>query len=276
MPGLSDAEINDLQRRYREKALSHEIAADSLRRQKSLQRIFWSVMAAAMTLTAFLGYTIVASLWQEAAFMRWISFVLVVALWLGASWKLLTNRTVIIERANTARNTLFDKQTAASALPLESEAALRIYRESTYEVIDAYRARAARNRRVNNLFQTLIIVGSVAVTSLSALNTDTSPLSIIAVTLSALVSAAAGLTAYFKFRERSFNLQSTADEIEKHSMAAQYAFDDYEGVGEGLPPEQAEKARLRKFVKFVEKIKEEQRKRELQLEQSPEAREDRS
>jgi hypothetical protein len=92
---------------------------------------------------------------------------------------------------------------------------------------------------------------------------DEHPLSWAATILTALVSITAGLSAYFKFRERSYNLQSTADEIEKNYNAAQFQLDDYERFGDD------ELGKLRRFAQNVERLREEQRKRELQLEQSP-------
>lgn len=99
-----------------------------------------------------------------------------------------------------------------------------------------------------------------------------------ATAITALVSISAGLTGYFKFRERGYNEQSTADDIERHYNAVQFRIGEY-GAVDGVNDqnsEEAEMVRLRKFAENVEKIKEEQRKRELQLEQSPGATEERS
>jgi hypothetical protein len=92
--------------------------------------------------------------------------------------------------------------------------------------------------------------------------------------LSALVGISAGVTRYFKFRERGYNQQSTADDIEKHYNASQFMLDEYAGRDPDHPLSEDE--RLRKFARFVERLKEEQRKRELQLKQSISIREERS
>lgn len=90
--------------------------------------------------------------------------------------------------------------------------------------------------------------------------------------LSGFVGISAGVTGYFKFRERGYNLQSTADEIEKHYNASQFMLDEYAGSDPNSPL--SEDDRLRIFARFVERLKEEQRKRELQLEQSSSASEE--
>ncbi|SHH04573.1 DUF4231 domain-containing protein [Streptoalloteichus hindustanus] len=138
--------------------------------------------------------------------------------------------------------------------------ALRIYRVESLEDADDYRAQARRNRRVHNFFQGIIILGSIIVTSLTSAGLEEPWFRWAAVVTAALVSVSAGFTGYFKYRERSFNQQQTADAIEKEYVAAELRIDQYDGCSE----EQA----LRKFALKVEDLKEEQRKRELQLEQS--------
>jgi hypothetical protein len=80
------------------------------------------------------------------------------------------------------------------------------------------------------------------------------------VLLAASVSIAAGFTGYFKFRERGFNQQQTADAMEKEYNAVDLRVGDYTNNDE----QQA----LKTYAEKVETMKEEQRKRELQLEQS--------
>ncbi|KIQ63904.1 hypothetical protein TR51_22015 [Kitasatospora griseola] len=81
--------------------------------------------------------------------------------------------------------------------------------------------------------------------------------------LSATVSISAGVITYFKFRERSMNLQQTADALDMEIQSLNLGIRRYKR----LPPEDAAAC----FAEEVERLKEEQRKKELQLEQPPEA-----
>jgi hypothetical protein len=270
---LTEAEITDLERDYREKNRDYEHAVENLKAARFHRRMYYLTAAGSMALFGLLGYTVIVGLWQEKpTFTRWAGLVIVLALWVIAGKLLISNRSKVVNLNSEVSQALSDKQNAAAALPLDSEAALRIYRESTQELMNSYRNRASRNRRMNNLLQAVIIAGSIISSTLVALDQQVTPLNIAATVLSATVGISAGLSGYFKFRERGFNLQSTADEVEKHYMAVQFHLDEYETVDPDLTPEEGEKERLRRFARLVERIKEEQRKRELQLEQSPEQR----
>ncbi|PYC71026.1 hypothetical protein C7C46_26950 [Streptomyces tateyamensis] len=229
-----------------------------------------------LALTALLGYTVVVGLWEtQPQFLRWAGLLIVTALWVSAGWAFLLNRPKIVARAGALRNALQDRQSAAAKLPLDSPSGLRIYREASLEIIDQYRRGANKNRRVHNLFQAVILTGSIVTSSLTAMNQGNSAaLRSVTIALSALVGISAAVTGYFKFRERGYNLQSTADEIEKHYNASQFMLDEYAGSDPAHPL--SEPDRLRMFARYVEKLKEEQRKRELQLEQSSSASEERS
>ena len=72
--------------------------------------------------------------------------------------------------------------------------------------------------RIANWLQIIIIVGSVLVTSATSaagFGLIGDIVRWVAPTISIVVAASAGLTGYFKFKERSFNLQRTADAIEQ-------------------------------------------------------------
>ncbi|MEU4895212.1 DUF4231 domain-containing protein [Streptomyces sp. NPDC044780] len=167
----------------------------------------------------------------------------------------------MVAKTTAFRDALQDRQSAAAELPLDVASGLRVYREASLDVIDSYRTRASRNRRVHNLFQLIIISGSIVVSTLTAMNEGSnSALSIATSTLSALVGVSAGVTGYFKFRERGTTSQATADEIEKNYNASQFQLDEYNGMDERQRPI--------RYAGTVERLKEEQRKRELQLEQS--------
>jgi hypothetical protein len=86
----------------------------------------------------------------------------------------------------------------------------------------------------------------------------------VAVVLSISVGIEAGFTGYFKFRERSMNLRQTADAIEHEFNAAELGIRRYRG-------QEADEL-LAELDDQVEWLREEQRKREQQLEQPVEER----
>ncbi|KNB50369.1 hypothetical protein AC230_26510 [Streptomyces caatingaensis] len=73
------------------------------------------------------------------------------------------------------------------------------------------------------------------------------------------VGAAAGFTGYYKWRERAFYLQQTADDIERHATAFELGIHPYDDPDEDV--------RLAKLAKEIELLRAEQRKREQQLDQ---------
>lgn len=273
---MSESEERELQRQYREAAKTHDGAASELRGVKAWQRLYVLGELGALALAGLFGYTVIVGLWRDQPVItRYVGLVILLGLatLLGRLW--LKGRKDLVAKNAAMRAALSERQTAAAKLPLDSPSGLRIYREASLDLIEQYRQGAARNRRVHNLFQVVIITGSIVTSTLVAMNEGSnSALSIATSALSALVGVSAGITGYFKFRERGYNLQSTADDIEKHYNASQFMLDDYAGPDAQHPLSEAE--RLRKFARFVERLKEEQRKRELQLEQQSSGREERS
>jgi len=69
---------------------------------------------------------------------------------------------------------------------------------------------------------------------------------------------------YFKYKERSFYLQQTADAIEQEWEAVE--------IGVGRYKDKSEEQALADFVEEVHRLKTEQKKRQQNLEQPPEAR----
>lgn len=136
------------------------------------------------------------------------------------------------------------------------------YWNETWEYVEEARKGAAKNRRIHNTFQAIIILGSILVTSLTSAMAGSSPSNWITVLISIMVTAAAGFSSYFKFRERGFNLQQTANAIEKESNSLDLRIRDY---ADNMEEDEA----MRTYAERVEDLKEEQRNRELQLEQSP-------
>jgi hypothetical protein len=263
----TEVEITALEQAYREKSREFDRTAQTLKAEQFRQRMHYLALLCPLTLVCVLGYTAVVRLWTaQPEFTRWAGIVIILAASAAAVNMLVNDRNKVVDLTSELHQALLEKQTAAAALPLYSETALRFYRESTLELMESYRKRASTNRRVNNGLQVLVIAGSIIASTLVALDDRISPLNLAATILTAAVGVAAGLSGYFKFRERGFNLQTATDELEKHYIAVQFHLDEYETVDSSLAPDEAEKERLRRFARFVERIKEEQRKREIQLE----------
>lgn len=137
------------------------------------------------------------------------------------------------------------------------------YKDSLPRELDQLRAEARHYRRIHNAFQTIIIIGSLGTTTAASLAETPSYLKWVTVGLSFSVGMSAGFTGYFKYRERSFYLQQTADDIEQHATAFELGIPPY--VGD-------ETENLAKLTKEVENLRVEQRKRQQQLDQPHEGR----
>ncbi len=165
------------------------------------------------------------------------------------------NEQQILRESQARRKAEMARRKALS--PLEK------YQEDAPKTIARYREEANHYRRIANRLQIIIIVGSVLVTSAtSAAGFEFGGIfRWIAPLISISVAASAGLAGYFKFRERSFNLQQTADAIEHEYNALVLGRSYYKGK----QPNEA----LELFADRVEFLIEEQKKRQQQLEQPP-------
>jgi hypothetical protein len=157
-----------------------------------------------------------------------------------------------------------EAQRRAEVERIKSLAPLEKYMEEIPEALKTFRSESNAYRRKANIFQILIIVGSVLTTSVSSavgfgLN---DVLRWIAPAISIVVTVSAGLTVYFKFKERSFNLQQTADTIEQEYKAVKLGIRSYK--------EKQPNDALELFAERVELLIDEQKKRQQQLEQPPE------
>lgn len=139
------------------------------------------------------------------------------------------------------------------------------YKEDIPRELTQLRVEAKYYRRIHNVFQAIIIVGSLGTTTAASVAETPPPLKWVTIGLSFAVGLSAGFTGYFKYRERSFYLQQTADAIEQHVSAFEL----------GLAPygNEDEKQNLRKLANEVELLRVEQRKRQQQLDQPHEGRE---
>jgi len=141
---------------------------------------------------------------------------------------------------------------------------LRRYREDAQEVIDDYRRGADHYRKIHNIYQSIVIVGSILTTSVTSAAGQIPAFRWTAPVLSLVVGVSAGMIGYFKFRERSLNLQQTADEIEHQCKSVDLRIGPYRRLVDD------HRTALVEFAEVVERLKDEQRKREQQLEQPPE------
>ena len=133
------------------------------------------------------------------------------------------------------------------------------FRGAMQRAIIETRKRSDRYRRVNSGFQSLIIIGSLATTTVASLSSGSGVFKWCTVGLSFVVGLAAGFTGYFKYRERAFYLRQTADDLEKELNAYDL----------GLQPfsEKSEPARIQLLTERLEAIRVAQQQREQQLDQ---------
>ncbi|WP_207974656.1 DUF4231 domain-containing protein [Parafrankia sp. BMG5.11] len=213
-----------------------------------------------LAIVGFLGATTAGDLWRShKAPFSYAGLVVGVIAAILLGLKIMDDRFELDKH----RSDLLALQSAQIGLAAQSSsdpvAALRIYRVASQADVTSYSREAARNRRVHNSFQAVIIIGSIAVTSLTSATATENWISWTAAGIAGMVGISAGFTGYFKYRERSFNQQQTADAIAKESKAVELRIGIYDcDEGEAL----------RKFAQKVEELKEEQRKKELQLEQT--------
>ncbi|MEU7206723.1 DUF4231 domain-containing protein [Streptomyces sp. NPDC045470] len=133
------------------------------------------------------------------------------------------------------------------------------YRDTIPREIDRLRAESATYRRRHNALQWTLILCSAAIPAVAALYDPPQPGKGILIGLGAAVSVITSVMGYFKFKERGFNLQQTADAIEQHVTALELAIPPYSRSDE--------KENLELFAENVESLRVEQRKREQQLDQ---------
>ncbi len=137
------------------------------------------------------------------------------------------------------------------------------YRDELIQTIRQYQREANGYRRGHYTLQIFIILFSLLVTGLTSglnnlIGTTNTPW--IAPALSLSVSFLTAINALFRFRDRGYNLQQTADAIEYEITAANLHIFDYNDV--------SDTEALRKLAERAERLKDEQRKRQQQLEQA--------
>ncbi|WP_431983145.1 DUF4231 domain-containing protein [Streptomyces qinglanensis] len=140
----------------------------------------------------------------------------------------------------------------------------KLYREEVTTAIEQYQADSRKYRRIHNGLQTLIMIGSASTTTIAALDTGKQLTwqSVALTGISFAITVAAMFTGYYKFRERSYFLQQTADAIEEEANAVRLGIGPYSEYGPGQEGEA-----LKKFTQRVEEHRNEQRRRQQQLDQ---------
>lgn len=139
-----------------------------------------------------------------------------------------------------------------------------LYREDVAAIVEQYETDSRKYRRIHNRLQGLIMVGSAATTTIAALDTgkELTWQGVSLTVISFAITVAAMFTGYYKFRERSYFLQQTADAIAEETNAVTLGIGPYKDYG----PEQEQKA-LKLFTQRVEDHRNEQRRRQQQLDQ---------
>jgi hypothetical protein len=139
------------------------------------------------------------------------------------------------------------------------------YKEDAYADIDQLRTESKGYRRVNNTLQGFLIIGSLAATGASGIAIEMPVIRWVILGVTFAVGISSGFMGYFKYKERSFYLQQTADAIEHEWEAVEVGVGRYKHIDN-------EEDRLAEFVEEVHRLKSEQKKRQQNLEQPPESR----
>lgn len=186
----------------------------------------------------------------------------VLAYW---QYKRMRKTRIIIKKLHVVRRrTQADLDASTSSESGSSLLAQKRYRDDVPDLISQFREDAGRTRGIHNRFQSVIIVGSVATSAIATASVAFSQARWITVGASAAVGLSAGFTGYFKYHERSFNSQQTADAIEREYEAVELRVGKYAGLDE-----------LKAYALFadtVERLRDEQNKRQQQLDQPAEVK----
>ncbi len=145
-------------------------------------------------------------------------------------------------------------------------------REQFYSTVDdrigRYQREAKLWRWCNTISQIVIIILSIIITSLTSGLGKIIPIvwiTWLTPVLGIAIGILTGIMGYFKFRDRGYNAQLTANAIESEKKDFELGINDYEDK----PSEAARTL----FIKRIRNLIDEQKKRQLQLEQSSDYRE---
>jgi hypothetical protein len=227
---------------------------------------------------ALLALLIVGSLWEFTWFSNYETLLIimtVISLALSPvviyrQYRIIRRILVTIRKLNIVyRRVKNERGVSSSPNGDESDRVLaeqKRYRDELPEVISQYRDEANRYRRVHNRLQSVIIIGSVLTSAITTASVSFEEVRWVAVGISAIVGLAAGFTGYFKYRDRSFNLQQTADAIEREVESVELRVGKYSKM--------AARDAYMVFATVVESLRDEQNKRQQQLDQPVEVKRD--
>lgn len=140
-----------------------------------------------------------------------------------------------------------------------------IYKDDSYSEIEKLRTDSKNYRRVNNVFQAVLIIGSSTAAAAAAFSYSLGALRWVAAIISLIVTISTGFVGYYKYKERSFYLQQTADSIEHEWQA----FEVGGGRYRKYVKDKDEVAALNELVEELLRLNSEQKKRQQNLEQPP-------
>jgi len=134
-----------------------------------------------------------------------------------------------------------------------------LYKADISSFIEQFKWEGDKYRKRHNRLQSIVIIGSLSTTTIASLGSAVPADRWLTVGFSFTVGLAAGFMGYFKFRERSFYLQQTADAIEAEDNAMTLGIGEYQKL--------AWPDALAKLVDRIEYLRNEQRRRQQQLDQ---------
>ncbi len=174
-------------------------------------------------------------------------------------------RQMIIKKGEAAKHKKLFEEEQIRIKTLTPEQKLYAEREKYYnkevpKLINEYQSESRRYRNAHNGLQWIVIIGSAVVTSTTGITIFTNLVTVsyifksLAAVCSLIVTIAAGFMGYFKYRERSTNLQKAADDIENEYEAIRLGTQIY--LGE--PREKAMGIFSDRVLKRIREHKEEQ------------------
>ncbi|MGG7462817.1 DUF4231 domain-containing protein [Plantibacter sp. YIM 135347] len=256
----TDQEIDDLLKlrgEISEKELQLRRARAITRSAKALTAAVPAVLAISWVASYSVGTLFdLGPAWTVVGVLSGAAGVAAIILWVvGAEMELLAPHRLGLDLER-----LYDEQALYfGADRIELTLRQEIYRGATIRDVATLRKRGDGYRVVNNALQSVVIVGSLATTTVASISPAEGPIKWLAVGFSAAVGLSAGFTGYFKYRERAFYLRQTADDLEEQLNAYNLGLGPYK---EGTTAE-----RRAELTSRIEAIRVAQQRREQQLDQ---------
>ena len=140
------------------------------------------------------------------------------------------------------------------------------YKTEAFSNVGRFRAENRYYRRVQNVLQGVLIIGSLATTGIAGISLISPAAKWGTMVTSFVVGIASGFIGAFKYRERGAYLQQTADAIESEWEALELGVGRYKHYNHDAD---GQAKALADFVEEVHRLKTEQKKREQNLDQPP-------